>query len=339
MKKVSIKDIAQHLNVSVSAVSLTLNGKGDEKRISKTTQKRIVEYAQEQNYRPNSFAKGLQKGKSEIIGLVVPNISDVFFSRIARRIEKQAEQAGYDVIFSSTGENIEKESKKIQSMLDRQVDGLIIASCQKNTSDILKLKQNNFPFVLIDRLYPEIETNYVGFDNVGGVSSAVNQLIQAGRKRIGFVTLSMNLGTIRERLDSYLQTMKEHALPVENGFVHEMDYNNDEADMQNVIREMLKKPCNIEAIVFATHFLASEGLRQLKELNIRVPDDVAIVSYGEQKDFDLFEPAITAVNLPINEMGDKAVDILLRNMKETNFSYEQLRLKTELVVRKSCGAK
>lgn len=339
MKKVSIKDIAKHLNVSVSAVSLTLNGKGDEKRISKITQKRIIEYAREQNYKPNSFAKGLRKGKSDIIGLVVPNISDAFFSRIARRIEKQAEQAGYDVIFCSTGESIEKESKKIQSMLDRQVDGLIIASCQKNISDIQRFKKSNFPFVLIDRLYPEIETNFVGFDNMGGVALAVKQLIKTGKKRIGFVSLSMSLGTIRERLDSYLQTMGEYTLPIEDGFVQEMNYNSDGADMQDVIKKMVSEPCSIEAIVFSTHFLATEGLRQLKALKIQVPNDVAIVSYGQKKDFDLFEPAVTSVHLPINEMGDKAVDILLRNMKETKFSYEKVLLKTELVVRESCGAK
>lgn len=339
MKKISIKDIARHLNVSVSAVSLTLNGRGDEKRISKETQKRITVYAQEQNYRPNSFAKGLKKGKSDIIGLIVPNISDVFFSRIARRIEKQAEQAGYDVIFSSTGESSEIESKKIQSMIDRQVDGLIIASCQKNISDIQRFKKDNFPFVLIDRQYPEIETNFVGFDNTAGVSSVVEKLIKSGRKRIGFVTLSIKLGTIQERLNGYVQAMNKNNLPIENGFIQEMTYGNIETDMPDVIKEMLNESCNVDAIVFATQYLTTEGLRNLKALDIKVPDDVAIVSYGQKQDFDLFEPAVTEVHLPINEMGDKAVDILLRNMKETKFVCENVRLQTELVVRKSCGIK
>src|SRR6056300_426746 len=121
MKKASIKDIAKHLNVSVSTVSLTLNGRGDEKRISKDTQKKIIAYAEQQNYRPNPFAKGLKKGSSDTIGLVVPNISDSFYARIARRIEKKAEEYGYNVVFSSTGESKKKEKELIRSMLDRQV--------------------------------------------------------------------------------------------------------------------------------------------------------------------------------------------------------------------------
>ena len=338
MKKTSLKDIARELNVSSSAVSLTLNGKGNEKRISKDTQKKIFEYAKKQNYKPNSFAKGLAKGKSEMIGLIVPNISDVFFSRIARRIEKFAENTGYDVIFSSTGENADKESKKIQTMLDRQVDGLIIASSQKNTKDIQRLKRSNFPFVLIDREYPEIKTNFVGFKNIEGVSAAVDQLIQSGRQRIAFVTLSIDLKTIHERLDGYVQTMEANGLAIEDGFIHKLDYNNVAADISNAISLLANKKVGIDAIVFSTQFLAAEGIRILKGLQIKIPDDIAIISYGQKKDFDLFEPSVSEVNLPINQMGDTAVNILLNNMSDPKICNERVLLETKLVVRKSSSS-
>lgn len=338
MKKASLKEIARYLRISESTVSLTLNGRGDENRISKETQKRIIDYTQKIDYKPNSFAKGLAKGKSEIIGLVIPNISDVFFSRIARRIEKQAEQAGYDVIFSSTGESCEREAKKIQQMLNRQVDGLIIASCLKNSKDILQLKKNNFPFVLIDRQYPEIETNFIGFDDMKGVASAVEHLIRNGKKRIGFVSVRIGLSNLHERLESYKLTMKKNKLAIEDGFIREVEYNNIESDIQNVIKDLVQNPSGVEAIVFATPFLTAEGLRQLKALNVRIPDDLAIVSYAQKEDFDIYEPAITSVKLPTNELGDMAVDMLLRNMKDKNFNCESLRLNSELVVRKSCGA-
>jgi LacI family transcriptional regulator len=100
---------------------------------------------------------------------------------------------------------------------------------------------------------------------------------------------------------------------------------------------MVKYPTNIDGIVFATHFLAADGLRELKAMKINVPVDVAIVSYGQKKDFDLFEPAVTSVSLPINEMGDKAVDLLLQNIKNPATTFEEVRLRTELIVRKSCG--
>jgi LacI family transcriptional regulator len=105
-----------------------------------------------------------------------------------------------------------------------------------------------------------------------------------------------------------------------------------------VIKALVQSPRSIEGLVFATHYLAAEGLRKLKSMKIQVPDDVAIVSYGQKRDYDLFEPTVTSVRLPTNEMGDKAVDILLYNMKETTSTYEKVRLQTELVVRRSCGA-
>ncbi len=314
-----------------------LNGRGDEKRVSKETQEKIRKFAKDHNYKANQLARGLSRGKSEMIGLVVPNISDSFYARIARRIERKAEQFGYNVVFSSTGESKERESEVIQLMLDRQVDGLIIASCQKNQEDILRLKKRNFPLVLIDRYYPEIETNIVSMDNMEGISLLVEQFIHLGRKRIGFVSLSIHLEPLRQRLVSYVQTMEKYGLPIEEGYIQELDYENIETDIQHVINEMVQTPKSIEAIVFATHYLAADGLRELKKMNIKVPAEVAIASFGQMSDFDLIEPPITSVLLPSSEIGDKAVDILLRNMKETTLSFEKVILKTELVVRKSCG--
>jgi len=336
MKNISLNDISKSLNISKGTISLVLNGRGDEKRVSKNTQERIIKYAEEHHYKANQLARGLSRGKSDMIGLVVPNISDSFYARIARRIEKRAEQFGYNVVFSSTGESRESESKLIKNMLDRQVDGLIIATCQKNSEDILRLKKINTSFVLIDRHYPEIETNFVGMDNIGGISLAVEHLIRAGRKRIGFISLTDTLEPLRERLESYVQTMARYGLPAEEDFIRKLDYENMETDMHNVIKELVQSTKGIDGIVFATHFLAAEGLRELKRMNIKVPADVAMVSFGQMQSFDLTEPPITSIILPAEEIGDKAVEILLQCMKGLPVN-EKIRLKTSLIVRKSCG--
>lgn len=337
LKKISLQDISESLGISKSTISSVLNGRGDEKRVSKETQEKIISFAKEHNYKPNLLARGLSRGKSDMIGLVVPNISDIFFARIARRIEEYAEQSGYNVVFSSTGESKERESQLIQSMLDRQVDGLIIASCQKNDKDILRLKNRNFPFVLIDRHYPEINTHYVGIDNVGGVASAVERLIHTGRKRIALVTLSIGLEPIRERSVSYQKTLRKHGIQFDKDLIHALDYQSMETDMQDVIKALIVGPNKVEGIVFATHFLTAYGLREIKKLPVSVPEDVALVSLGQMSAFDLMEPPVTSVALPSSEIGDKAVDILLRNMLDTNLEYEKISLKTELVVRRSCG--
>jgi LacI family transcriptional regulator len=338
MRKVSLQDISDKLNISKPTISLVMNGKGDEKRISKDTQKRIINFAKEHNYKANQLARGLSRGKSDMIGLVIPNISDSFYARIARRIELKAGLSGYNVVFSSTGESKEKETELIQSMLDRQVDGLIIASSQKNRDDIIRLKKNNFPFVLIDRKYPDIDTNFVDVDNIGGISLALEQLVRSGRKRIGFVTLKPGLDAIYERLVGYRQTMEKHGLAIEKEFVQELDYEHIESGMNKVISDLARSPNSIEGIVFATHFLTAAGLRELKKLTIRVPADVAIVSFGQMSAFDLTDPPITSVIQPTDELGDKAVDILLQNLENGPLENEKVSLKTSLMVRKSCGS-
>lgn len=337
LKKISLQDISESLDISKSTISSVLNGRGDEKRVSKETQDKIISFANKHNYKPNQLARGLSRGKSDMIGLLVPNISDIFFARIASRIEENAEQSGYNVVFSSTGESKERESQLIQSMLDRQVDGLIIASSQKNKEDILRLKNRNFPFVLIDRHYPEIETHYVGIDNVGGVASAVEQLIHNGRRRIALVTLNIELEPIRERLMSFTQTMERHGIQVEEGFIHELDYQSMETGMQDVIKSLAAGPNKVDGIIFATHFLTAYGLREIKKLHVRVPDDIAVVSLGQMSAFDLVEPPVSSVVLPSSEIGDKAVDILLRIMTDPKLKYKKISLKTELHVRQSCG--
>lgn len=337
MQKLTLQDIANQLNISKATVSFVLNGHGDKKRVSKETQEKIIQFARENNYQANHFARGLSLGRSDMIGLIVPNIGDGYFARIARRIERKARRSGYNVVYSSTGESRERESELISSMLSRGVDGLIIASSQKNQEDISRLKESEFPFVLIDRCYPEIETNFVGEDNEGGASRATDQLVKSGRTRIGFITLKIGLEAINQRLAGYQLSMKKHGLPVENLWIRELDYEYTESHMLEHIKSLLLEPVGIDGIVFATHFLAASGIRALKELNVRVPEDVAFVSFGQMNAFDLVDPPVTSIIQPVDELGDRAVEILLENLGGGHAKYRHIILSNRLEIRKSCG--
>lgn len=338
MKKVFLKDIAKELNLSKTAVSLVLNNRGDEKKISKETQKRIIDYAKKINYRPNQMARGLSLGKSETIGLIVPNISDIFYAKIAGHVELKAKELGYNVVFSSSNENSETETELIYSMLNRQVDGLIIASTQKNEKDIIKLKEADFPFVLIDRHYPEIETNYVIVDNFGGVKNMTEHLLSKGRKKIGFVTIKSQLDAMQQRRLGYELALVESGLGITNEMVKELDTFSYQAEMKDAIKDMITKSNDLDAIVFSTHYLAASGLRELKLLDIKVPGEVAIISFDELGAFDLVDPPITTNNQPVDEIGNLAIEILMNDIEKNNIKMENQRvLKTKLLIRKSCG--
>ncbi len=338
MKKVFLKDIAKDLNVSKTAVSLVLNNKGDENKISSDTQQRIIAYAKKHNYVPNQLARGLSRGKSETIGLIVPNISDTFYAHIAGYIERKAKDLGYTVIFSSSHEDPEKERELIHSMLNRQVEGLIIGSTQQNLEEIKSLQNEKFPFVLIDRHYPNNMTDSVIVDNFNGARMATEHLFKLGRRKIGFVTLKPRLEAIRQRLLGYREALASSGLKITNELVRELDRHTYKKQMEMTIKDLLEFPNSVDSIVFSTHYLTAVGLRELKQLGVKVPGEVAIVSFDQLDAFDLVDPPITSIVQPVEDIGNLAAQVLIDKIegesRESNFSRI---LDTELAVRKSCG--
>lgn len=338
MKKISIKDIAQTLGFSKSTVSLVLNGRGDEKRIKKETQEKIIEYAHSVNYSPNALARGLSRGKSETIGLIVPDIADHFYARIAHQIEVKANSYGYQVVYSSSLEQPELESKLIETMRSRQVDGLIIASTQHNQAEIRHLKDSHFPFVLIDRHYPHIETNYVIVENAQGVHSAVRHLSKMGRQHIALVTLKSDLEAMRQRLIGYQKGLADLQTKNKKERICAVSYQSSSAELEIALKELLLNSKEIDAIIFATHYLATNGLRILRKMNLDIPNDLAILSFDDIDAFDLIQPAITSIAQPVNQIGNLTTDILFAQLNGATRNQQHI-LPTQLMIRASCGEK
>lgn len=180
MKKASLNDIASALNVSETLVSFVLNGHGDAKKIGKKTQQKVLETARKLNYTPNQLARGLRTGKTHVIGLIVADISNIFYAKIAREIEKNALLHHYTLIICSSDENPEAEIKLIKILQEKQVDGMIISTCQKNARVFRDLKTAKMPFVLLDRKIPRLQSNYVGSDNFNGAFNATQKLLEEG---------------------------------------------------------------------------------------------------------------------------------------------------------------
>ena len=315
-----------------------LNNRGDENKISQDTQKRILDFAQKNNYSPNQMARGLSLGKSETIGLIIPNISDIFYARIAHHIELKAKELGYNVVFSSSHESPALEKELIYSMLNRQVDGLIIASTQKNKEEILKLKEADFPFVLIDRHYPDIKTNYVIVDNFGGAQNMTQHLLKNGRINIGLVSIKSELEAMVQRRLGYETALMANGHQIHVDIIKELNPFDYKSDMKKAIIDMVKGPNRVDAIVFTTHYLSSSGLRELRSLHINVPSEVAIISFDEHGAFDLVDPPITASKQPVDDIGNLAVGILVNDIEKKHLKIEHQRiLQTQLLVRKSCG--
>lgn len=341
MKKTSLTDIANQLGVSKTLVSMVLNNRATENGISEETQRRVLELAEKLNYKPNQIARGLRLGKSHTIGLIVSDISNIFFAKIGRSVEDKAGSCGYNVIFSSSDENSQKESQLLQVMKDRRVDGLIISSTQVNKNEILELKNENYPFVLIDRYFTDIDTNYVVADNFEGSYQAVNHLIKLGHRKIGHITVFPDhVQCMQERLSGYKKALEDNGIEFNPYLVKDISWGNMKENVEMSLRELLKPPYSVSALFVTNNRLTINSIDCINNLRLRIPQDLALVSFDDIDLFRLSYPPITAVAQNEERIGAEAVKILLEeiNQKGKVLPKKHILLPTKLNVRRSCGS-
>lgn len=333
-KRLSIVDIANKLNISKTTVSFILNGRAKEKRISEELVERVLKFVEEVGYKPNSLAKSLRTGKSNIIGLMVENISDHFFANIARYIEDRAYKNGYKIIYCSTDNDAAKTKDLIAMFRDRHVDGYIIAPPVGVENDIAELIKDELPVVLFDRYFPAIDSSYVVIDNMNSTYNATRYFIDQGYKKIAFITFESHQTQMQARMDGYEKALKEHNL---TPYIKEVVFNQDAQDIIEPITDFFEKNKDFDAILFGTNRIGVCGLKVLHNMGIRVPDDVAVISFDDYDVFELYSPSITAIAQPIEEIADNIITILLNklNTAAPNRKNQQVTLHTELKIRGS----
>ena len=326
-KNVSLKDIAEQVGVSTALVSYVLNDKL-KNRINKDVAAKIRKAAEDLNYRPNQIARSLKVQKTFTIGLIVADIANPFSSQIARIIEDEAKNYGYSVIFGSSDESAEKTSDLIKLLLDRQVDGLIIALPEHTEELVHSLKKINIPFVLVDRYYPSIKTNSVSINNYSAAQKVIQHLLDSGHKRIGVVAYKTSLFHLNERIRGAVDLLADNAL------VGEVEINSINEDVIAAVDRFLADPNPVDAIFFTSNFLTVSGLKYINKIGIRIPEQLAVVGFDETDAFDLFYAPLSYVKQPLIELGSESIKLLLKTIddKENN---ESIELETELVIRNS----
>ncbi len=342
MKKTSLNDIAKHLGVSKTLVSFVLNGRGKEFRISDDICQKVMDAAREMNYRPNRIAQGLRTGKTNTIGLIIADIANPFFGKLGREIEQEAALYGYSVIFCSSDENPEKSGQQISMLQQSQVDGFIISPPMNSETQIKALSKGHTPFVLIDRYFPEIDCNYIVVDNFEAAYQATSHLIKLGRRKIANITVNLDLVNMKERTEGYKKALIDHSIAVDENLVKVLPFSHDNRDVSNAIVELVghKDDRKADAILFSTSKLGLNGIECISSLGLKIPDDVALVSFDNADAYKICVSPVTVVAQPLQEIGKKAVDILIEkiNFPEEATKFRHYTLKTEFIVRKSCGS-
>lgn len=325
MKKTSLKDIAESLGVSKALVSLVMNGKGDERGINKETQERVREKARELNYIPNQYARGLRMGKTNTLGVIVPDISNPFYAQLCKAIEVEAGIAGFSIIICNTFEDTKKERKLIADLLNRSIDGFILASSFDSANEIESLKLSDFPVVLVDRTFESVEMDAVSVDNFKGAQKAVQYLYNKGATKIACLTISpVYISSISQRIKGYLSA-------VNNEFDAKLIQIRHDKITEDTIKagnELIDKEYDG---VFCVNNTIAKGLLVYMSRNNVSNDKFKIVSFDDNEVFDIVGPKVNSICQPIDEMGKKAVELLINKIENTDIQTStNLVLETEL---------
>ncbi len=335
-KKVSIKDIAAAAGVSATTVSIVLNGRAREMKISESMARKVERLAEKLQYRPNHFAKGLRTGKTNTIGLIVDDISNYFFGHLAKVVEEEADKKGYTVMFCSS-ENNEGKSRNILNMLvDKHMDGYIIAPTTFMLPEIEQLLEEKRPTVLIDRYFPDLNSNYVTVDNYQGSLDAINHLASKGIRKIALVTNDTDQLQMQQRIDGYMEGLIKNAIQADKSLVKKIPFGwPEQKQVKELAQFFTRQKDKFEAVFFTSNNLGVAGLEAFSNLGISVPEQVSVICFDDNDLFRLGKPGITVMSQPIKQMAKKAVEVLVKQIEQTGTAPSHIVLSTQLVERAS----
>lgn len=333
-KRTTLKDIANVLSISTAAVSKALN---DDARISVKTKKAVRQVAKELNYQPNHLASALRKGKSKLVGVIVPRTNSHFFSSVVESMEGVLNKAGYNIIITQSNESFEKECNNIDTLLYLQVDG-IIASMANETVDLSyfeKIKSNGIPLILFDRGENDLNVDYVGINDYDSSHMIIAHLVAQGCKRIAHIGGYRRTRIFNNRIRGYIDAIKKHDLPHDEELLIESSLTLEDGRQQ--IEKLLALKNRPDAVYVASDYAALGALQVLKEKNIKVPEEIKLVGFGNEPFTSLVTPSITSISQHSNKIGKLAAETFLGYVDKevVRQSLNKIILDSELIVRDS----
>lgn len=332
MKRASIKDIARIVGVSVATVSYVLNRK-EGSRISEATKNKILEVAKEVNYTPNRIARSLKMSNSKLIGLVVPDISNDFYSHVARCIENEAMKLGYTILIGSSDENSDKFSQITELFSQQQVDGMVVAPVLNSDDTVKKLLKVGYPLVTIDYYLNNVELPGVMLNNEEISEQVFDYFVDHQIEELIYIGYNTALPHLLDRQYGFEKKISERGLVSKKILV----------SMRNITSEVhagLEKHLKITshkktALYFLNNKIAIAGLHYLVKNRVKVPEDVSVIAFDETDGYSLFPTEITYIRQPLEEMAEQAIRLLDDQIKNFSEKAEQVVCQAELVKKKS----
>jgi LacI family transcriptional regulator, galactose operon repressor len=329
--RVTIYDVAAQAGVSYATVSRVLN---NDPHVKAETAERVRQAMDRMSYVIDRSARSLAGGRSHVIGLLVPDLGTGYIGEIMRGIDAELDLMHYDLMLYTTHRREANEARYVSTITQGMADGLLIVLPRNPATFIQKLRQHNFPYVLIDHQGTDEQDRAVGATNWQGAYNATEYLIKLGHRRIGFITGSMDLGCARDRLTGYQAALKAHHLELDPELIHEGDFH--QPDGYAGANKLMAHPARPTAIFASNDVMAMSVMDAVRERGLRVPEDVSVMGFDDIPQAGYVRPALTTVRQPLEQMGRVATQMLLDILQDPEAEPRRLELPTELVIRDSC---
>lgn len=323
-----MKDIAELSGVSTATVSRVINNNG---RFSEATRIKVEDTMEELGYIPNAVAKSLRTMKTLSIGVIVPNITREFFSKVVLGIESYCFPRGYSVYICNTSENIDKEKMYVDNLISRGVDGFIyLTASEVNQNQVFDRK---IPVVYIDRLPKGKDITLIESDNYNGGFIATEELLQCGCKSIVLLRDEQDLSTMNDRIKGYLDALNKYKNPIDHSMIIKMKDNCNSAKEE--VNHLIRSNIKFDGIFATTDVMALGALNALKENKIQIPQQVKLVGFDNHSLTEFTTPSITTINQNKHYMGEMAAKILLDKIDDSSKKHNNILVPVELIKRES----
>ncbi|MGG3836711.1 LacI family DNA-binding transcriptional regulator [Paenibacillus thiaminolyticus] len=330
----TIYDIAKKANVSAMTVSRVINNTG---RVSEKTRVKVKQVMEEMRYIPNSVARCLVTQESMIVSLLITDITNPFFTTMARGAEDAAMRHGYRLMFGNSDESFSKEKDYVEMILSMRVDGVLFAPSGDQSKEHLEwLQRQNVPFVLLDREVPGIDCDAVLGDSRDGAKRMVAEMIRYGHRRIALVNGAQDVSTARERQAGYIEALQEAGIEFDETLVMQTSYSR-EQDLSVAHWMELDPETRPTAIFAANNMLALSVLKSVRSLGLRVPEDLSIACFDDFGWVEEANPFFSVASQPAYEFGEQGMQLLLDRIKNREDKPRQIVLPCDILMRQSVG--
>lgn len=334
----TIRDIAKAAGVSPTTVSLILNHK--ESRISEKTKQRILSIAKEYNYQPNRVAVSLVTRKTHIIGLIHPDMNNLFYSALSSGVERNAQKNGYNLIICNSGNDVARCAENVSVLESRQVDGIIIQppeSINATRSNYTKIQQIlndcSVPYIILDRAIHDVYHDYIACDHQYGGFLATSHLVNLGHKHIGCITGPMSDYGVKRRISGYKEVLAESGIEYDQDLIYVDSYSTESGYAG--AKQLIEK--GVSAIFAFSDLIALGVQRAAMDLGISIPNELSLIGYDDSPIAVLSPVPLTTIRQPIDLMGKHACETLLNRIKTPDRPQQDYYFTPTLIERKSCS--